>query len=553
MLGLLASLTVASGSSYAEEGVELTSFNEVYTGDRNGRSATMFEGDLERRADRNLGDWRLLRSEDAALHATDSFEMLDNLGRRETGTWQSEARPTGFDTNANARIEGDWSFAFRRNPSSIGAGRRWHGGIGPSDAFSTKQLGPQSMESESLNVQAGPVGINVGTVLSSEHTDNRDRSRDDKRTGFRFGAGLEASGQVDLTPEHAFQFNVGLGVEGHSTSGDDDTGETKVQVFPGTRAIVDFAVRDLEVSVYDSLSVEQNRRHREFSVDPVTLSDYWANTFGSSARYPLNDVLQAYGAFEYTVVNAFDMESRRIDRDSTSGSIGVTLAKAQNHSTGIQTSFEERDHEVGLINDGERTRVGAFAVRSLTDHTSVEAAAGWEALEFDSGTRSGDRDELDDYYFSVLLRNELNDAVTQSLALGHEAEFGLLSNFESHEFARHELEAKLSPATTLGVSTAYQRRHESGPRAARDKALEVALSARHALTDSLTIGIEGTYGRHRSNLDARDYVETRWQGYAQYQLTRSTRLHVSYQTWRIDDHVDGFNENTVATGVTIDF
>lgn len=427
----------------------------------------------------------------------------------------------------------------------------WHGG-GSQRSFYAHRPYPGLESDIDADLSAGPLEMDFIGFLSAEYTDNRELTREDKASGVLSTVGMQTMGAIDLTETRRLHLNLGVGVDqfvGDATAEDG----INLHVTPDSNVGFDMSVGDLELRLFDRFSLNRNRRLSSFSPDAIDTGDFWSNTAGASALYPLNDALSVHGIVDYTRDKALEQEFERIDNRTITGSAGLTLAPNGAYTLGIHGTLSRRDYDNNLNNDADVASVGAFGHSPISDFTRIEVNGGYQVFDFDNGGASGDTEQLSDYYLGGAIRNELNEAVTQSLLGGHGADYGVLSNFETYDFVRYELTAETTAAITMDFGLGYRWNDESGARGARDETLNVLLHARCRLTDYWVVGVRGAFSRNEANIDDRAFDESRVQTYARLQLNASANLNFSYQRWDVGHDADGYVENSVLTGVSVDF
>ncbi|MCB1096261.1 MAG: hypothetical protein KDN22_11855 [Verrucomicrobiae bacterium] len=426
----------------------------------------------------------------------------------------------------------------------------WHGGAGQRGAYThAPTSGGVTLDPD---IATGPLELDFIGFLSSEYTDNRELTAEDKAAGFLIAAGINAKATLDLTETNKIHFNIGVGADQFAGDQADEDG-LQVHVTPDTFADIVFGIGDLEMRVFDRFSMRRNRRLESFSPDAIDTGDFWSNTVGASVMYPLNDALVVHGLVDLSKDEALADEFSAINNDTLSASAGLTFSPNGEYTLGVQGSWSQRDYVANFNNDADISSIGFFAHTPISEFTRLEASGGYQKFDFSTDGASGDNDQLADYFVSLAIRNELNDMMAHSLVGGHGADFGALSNFESYDFLRYELNAEPMDGTSLDVILGYRWNDESGVRDAKDDTFNVALHGSQQVTDNLVVGVRGTLSQNRANLKGRDYDEKRLQAYARLNLNEAASLNLSYQRWEVTGSNRGFTENSLVTGMSLDF
>ncbi|MDA0813876.1 MAG: hypothetical protein O3C21_15980 [Verrucomicrobia bacterium] len=509
-------------------------------------------GDSQWRGQRNLSDVPesspvVREAEHEAEQSVERLASASLLNRpRDGGSphwWQNlrQDGSQGFGGTAESR-----QGAFSRSDWSD-----WHGGAGERGGYShTPATGPGVTVDP--DIVTGPLELDFVGFLSAEYTDNRELTAEDKAAGFLIAGGIDAKATLELTETNKMHINVGVGAD--QFFGDDtEVDGLQLHVTPDTFADFVFGIGDLEVRLFDRFSLRRNRRLSSFSPDAIDTGDFWSNTAGASAMYPINDALVVHGVIDLSRDEALSDEFSAIDNDTLTSSAGLTFSPNGEYTLGVQGTWSQRDYDTDFNNDADISSVGVFAHTPISEFTRLEGNGGYQKFDFSTGGASGDGDQLADYYASLAIRNELNDMIEHSLMGGHGADYGALSNFESYDFLRYELNVEPMDGMSLDLALGYRRNDESGLRDARDETFNAALHGSQQLTDHLVVGVRGVLSQNQANLEGRGYEESRLQAYARLHLNEATTLNLSYQRWVVSGNERGFVENSVVTGLSVDF
>jgi hypothetical protein len=427
----------------------------------------------------------------------------------------------------------------------------WHGGAGERGAYSHTPATGSGVTIDP-DIVTGPLELDFVGFLSTEYTDNRELTAEDQAAGFLTAGGINAKATLDLTETNKMHINIGVGADQFVG---DDTEEDGLQlhVTPDTFADFVIGIGDLEVRLFDRFSLRRNRRLSSFSPDAIDTGDFWSNTAGASAMYPINDALVVHGVIDLSRDESLSDGFSAINNDTLTSSAGLTLSPNGEYTLGVHGTWSQRDYDTDFNNDADTSSVGVFAHAPISEFTRLEGNGGYQKFDFSTGGASGDGDQLADYYGSLAIRNELNDMMVHSLMGGHGADYGAMSNFESYDFLRYELNFEPMDGMSLDLTLGYRRNDESGMRDAKDDTTNAALHASQQLTDHLVVGGRGALSQNQANLEGRDYDESRLQAYARLNLNEATTLNLSYQRWVVSGNDRGFVENSVVTGLSVDF
>ncbi len=170
-----------------------------------------------------------------------------------------------------------------------------------------------------------------------------------------------------------------------------------------------------------------------------------------------------------------------------------------------------------------------------------------EDAEFNS--RSQDRSKsLTDYYYNVVISNQLNSRVTQQISFGHESSLNNTSNLITADYVSYGLGIIAWRGARITLSGYYESSDESGGTFQEDVdqyGFDVNLV--HRLGEHLSAGVGYHYGNTESNLVLRDYVQNSFTVDLNYQLNRKWNVGLGYQYWKTkaDDPSQTFTQNRI--------
>jgi outer membrane protein assembly factor BamA len=131
-------------------------------------------------------------------------------------------------------------------------------------------------------------------------------------------------------------------------------------------------------------------------------------------------------------------------------------------------------------------------------------------IEFDEGGTVADPTDADDYYANLLISHRLSQSVTHTLALGHETQLGVNSNYVVLNYVRHTATWNIINRTLLSTELFYEDADDSGGLfSERIHRYGGALTAGYQFTEHLTLGLRYQYTQKDSDQPLRDYRQHR--------------------------------------------
>jgi opacity protein-like surface antigen len=176
-----------------------------------------------------------------------------------------------------------------------------------------------------------------------------------------------------------------------------------------------------------------------------------------------------------------------------------------------------------VLNDSRAFSAGLFLETQVTSNLRVRIAGGYQQIDFDDNGSVTDAQDVDDYYANLVISHRVNSVLTQNLAIGHENQLGVNSNYLTLNYIRHTTNWNILYHTLLSTELFYEESTESGgmftggsaipgfnPFAAEDAhRYGGALAVGYQLTPHVTLGLRYQYTQKDSNLPLRDYRQNR--------------------------------------------
>jgi hypothetical protein len=156
----------------------------------------------------------------------------------------------------------------------------------------------------------------------------------------------------------------------------------------------------------------------------------------------------------------------------------------------------------------------------------LRVAGGFQNIDFDNTGLVNDAHDLNDYYANALLSHRVNSVLTHNLAVGHETQLGVNSNYVKLNYVRHTANWNIFYKTLLSTELFYEDADDSGgsgplflpvpgvPNINPFVAEHIhryggALTLGYQLTPHVTLGLRYQYTQKNSDQPLRDYRQNR--------------------------------------------
>ena len=395
----------------------------------------------------------------------------------------------------------------------------------------------QSIDKIPYNLQVGPIKFRFSATLGFEFNDNVNLAEDDaftfpsltgpvtirteKQSDFIIRPQVNVDALWPITQLNTLRLDLGLGYSFYMDHSNYNT--TGILVSPGSQLAFDIFVGDFRINIHDRFSVQQDPVS-EIGISNVADYGRFENLAGVSVLWDLNQavVTLGYDHYNYIATNdVFDYLDR--NADIISGSIGFTPSSTI--TVGVEGSFVNTYYDKNVLNDSRTYTIGGFLETQLTSYLRLRVAGGYQAIDFDDTGIVLDFQDVSDYYANAVLSHRVNSVLTQNLAIGHENQLGVNSNYVTLNYVRHTTTWNVFLHTLLSTELFYEDAEDSGgfangplfpglpninPFAAEHiHRYGGALTLGYQLTPHVTLGLRYQYTQKDSDKPLRDYRQNR--------------------------------------------
>ncbi len=358
-------------------------------------------------------------------------------------------------------------------------------------------------------IEEAPITYRLGAGIDLDYNDNVFLTEDDTESDIVFRPQLRLAAFWNLTELNTLSLEVVAGYEKYLNNSELDDFFLESSFAPASRADLQLFVGDFVITVYDEFS---------YSADPFQIVGIdgeqvsadgefgrFTNSLGADILWDLNNLVLTLGVSQYNFF-AIGSNVEQLERGTQGIAGAARITVGPSLQAGLEASASLTDYAENFQNDGDGISYGAFVEWALTENTRLRGAVGWQGLNFDSGGDNGDFDDHDDYYANLSISNRLNQFITHSLELGHEASLGLNTNFIVSDFIRYSADFDIIQNMTLNLQVGYSQNNESGGIFEDDHNLYyVSLGARYKIGERTNLAASYTFNQRDANRDGFGY------------------------------------------------
>jgi len=395
----------------------------------------------------------------------------------------------------------------------------------------------QSIDKIPYNLQVGPIKFRFSATMGFEYNDNINLAEDGSYTfpsltgpitvttqaqdDFIIRPQINVNALWPVTQLNTLRLDLGLGYSFYLDHSNYNT--TGVLISPGSQLAFDIFVGDFRINIHDRFSLQQDPI-AEIALSNVADYGRFENLAGVSVLWDLNQavVTLGYDHYNYIATNdVFDYLDR--NADIISGSVGFTPSSTI--TVGVEGSFVNTYYDKNVLNDSRTFSIGGFLETQLTSYLRLRVAGGYQMIDFDDTGLVLDFQDVDDYYANIVLSHRVNSVLTQNLAIGHENQLGVNSNYVTLNYIRHTTTWNILYHTLLSTELFYEDAEDSGGNAFFPLLPGVpsinpfapehihryggAITLGYQLTPHVTLGLRYQYTQKDSDQPLRDYRQNR--------------------------------------------
>jgi hypothetical protein len=359
---------------------------------------------------------------------------------------------------------------------------------------------------QDYNLKLGPILFQFDAGFGVEYNDNVGLSNNDRKDDIilRPHANMKATWPVSQL--NTLTLNVGVAYDKYLFNSSADT--RTMLISPDSELSFDIFIGDFRINLHDRFSLQQD------PVDQPTLSNVtrfgrFENEAGITVDWDLNDVVLTLGYDHGNYISLTDAYSY-LDHSSETV-FGRAAFKVNPELTlGLQASGTLTDYDQNFQNDAMGFTVGPFVEWMISQYLSASLSGGLQGMYFDDGGTNGDTSNNNGFFADFSLNHRLNQYLTHTLSVGHEARLGLTSNFVEMTYIRHMGNWNILRDVTVGSELFYEMGEESGGFAAESlRRYGGGVSLGYQLTKHLHGALVYRYVRKESDISANEYYQNR--------------------------------------------
>ncbi len=378
------------------------------------------------------------------------------------------------------------------------------------------------------NVKLGPINIGFGLYQGFEYNDNINRSGTNPQEDFISTTLLNIDANYQITQNNRLSLTTAIGFDHYFNNPDlapYGGGDFVLNVLPGSTLAFDIKAGPVFITVYNRTAVRPAAQN-DFALTRNQVFGVLQNDTGVAANWRINSDWTLSLNYMHSIADPLgdDEDNAGADPVNDTDNFGRTTDSIHGSLTysptgtwvaGFEGGITNLAYDNNFNNDGVLINAGLFVVVPVADKTYIRLAGGYQDFDFRDITRlpngtfprlgtpyatatpktNEDTSDLNDFYYSATISNQLNSRISHSLSFGHESSLNVNSNYISSDYINYGMSIIAWKGSRISISGYFEDAESSGGVYAQELSqYGLDLYVSHRLTSKISLGAGYHYG-----------------------------------------------------------
>jgi hypothetical protein len=412
------------------------------------------------------------------------------------------------------------------------------------------------------NMKLGPVNIGLGLYQGFEYNSNVQRAPI-AVSDFISSTLLNVSANYRVTQNNVLSFTAGVGVDhyfDHPEFAAYGSGGTMLNLLPGSTLAFDIKAGPVYITIYDRMSMRPAINNAFLGANNTAAFGVFQNDFGIAANWQINSAWALAVNLTNTMSVVLGSGNEQFNRTMNSVHASLTYSPTATWILGTEGGVSLLEYEQPTLNNATMFNWGLFVSMPLGKSTSVKISGGVQIFDFEDPTvfaplGPGDTTDLNGYYYTFSLTNQLNARFSHTLTVGHESSINLSSNFVTADFVNYGIAMVAWKGGRFSLSGYFERANPSfsnpGFAGAQADSMQYGTDFyySHKITSKLSSGLGYHFGRADFQGAGAESDQHGFSFDVNYAINAKAALNFSIRHWITDTR--GANNDSTQNRVTI--
>jgi hypothetical protein len=418
------------------------------------------------------------------------------------------------------------------------------------------------------NMKLGPVNVGLGLYQGFEYNSNVQRTPI-AVSDFISSTLLNVSANYRLTQHNVLSFTAGIGVDhyfDHPELAAYGSGGTMLNLLPGSTLAFDIKAGPVYITIYDRMSMRPAVNNAFLGANNTASFGVFQNDFGIAANWQINSAWALALNLTNTISNVLGSGNEQFNRTMNSIHASLTYSPTATWILGTEGGVSLLAYEQPTLNDATMFNWGLFVSVPLGKSTTIKLSGGVQIFDFADPTvlaplGPADTTDLNGYYYTFSLTNQLNARFSHTLTVGHESSINLSSNFVTADFVNYGIAMVAWKGGRFSLSGYFERANPSFNNPAfpgsQSDSMQYGVDFyySHKITAKLSSGLGYHFGRADFQGPGAESDQHGFSFDLNYALNAKAALNFSFRHWITDSRgaPNDSTQNRVTVGINYNF
>lgn len=329
---------------------------------------------------------------------------------------------------------------------------------------------PLPAEDGGDNLHIGDLALSLRGSLAQSYDSNIGFSSEDPQSDWITRAGLQLSGEVELTEINTLRLSIGANYLKYWKNPEYDSGKNFINLTPDTEFELLFQIGNFDFRVYDNFSLLSEPGDQRF-IDPdsggqltnIVLYNRIRNQVGLESIWTINPYWNANAEISRSDTIPLDDEFRNLERHSYIATLGLTHSLAANLDVYGQVSASIDRWSTDLQPGSSSWTAGAGGKWRMSDFLEWDVFLAWTHRSFDDdGNNQDPTRDSQGATGNIGLTHFINPVLQHSLRYSRDINLGTVSNGVTVQSAQYRIDYSGFERSEVFIGVRWNEGNETG-------------------------------------------------------------------------------------------
>jgi hypothetical protein len=305
-------------------------------------------------------------------------------------------------------------------------------------------------ESQPYTIKDGDFKLLVVPSLGLDWNDNINITKTNALSDFILEPRVQLDASYPVSDRNLLSLNLGVGYDEYL----DHPGYSTWYLSSDSGLSFDIYVNDFWFNLHDRASyVQDTAQNPQLSgtADYATI----VNTAGLSATWDLNQLTLSSGYdHQNTIATTSQYDSQNNAAEMLFAKAGAEVYPGVTPGVEVTTAFTT--YQQATLNNNDAYTAGGYVNWQPGSYFSLQSQGGLSTYRFQHTSQSVRTDNLNSWYCGLTITHQPTDAISYTLAAGHEVQLGIQSDATEDWYVRPTIQWNIIKNVSLHTSFSYE-------------------------------------------------------------------------------------------------